>query len=263
MKGLGLFILLLFAFKPGHACNCRIKHDFIWEFLIEYDVVFKGNVVRIDTINYKKIILFKVIDPYKNIEKKEIEVITNMGGRDCGIYDIKVGETWLIFGHIRFGKVFTSWCTYSCKSTSEPYNDILEKINSLIKSVNKEITIKHDRMMAKGTLNNKGLTGKWIIKNKRCNTIETRYYSENAVLDSSITMKRKRIVGDVIVYKDSTVTRNFNLRGNVYRKRTYIQLLKEDKAVWIERYVDYYNNGAIKRKYENSYYYDLYGNFIN
>jgi hypothetical protein len=256
MKKNGLLCIFLLLFKMGFSCECYLKDNIIWDYLFESNVVFKGTVLKIDTVDYKKIIHFEVVQDYKNAQSKDLEIISNMGGPDCGIYDINIGDSWLIFGYIINNKIFTNACTNSCKSTDKQYAQKLLDIETLLKSIGKEISVSKDNMVASGQFTKKGTIGLWKIIHDKGKSIEKRYFSENGMLDSSVTERGNSIMKSLVANKAHSTESEFMKNGKLYKQVLEYDSIGSIEIIRVSTTIIYYQNGQIKEKSNFYSYYD-------
>lgn len=256
MKKTGLIIIAMFVFKLSFSCSCYPRNKLAWDFLFDTDIVFSGKVVKIDTVDYKKIIHLEVIKKYKNTNSNEIQVMTNMGGPDCGIKNIYEGEEWLIFGDVINDTIFTNRCTNSCKSSQGSYLTKISRIEDLI-SRYKKIEIKNEKLRAKGLLNENGLIGKWKINSNKGIIVENQYYSQHTKLDSSKTLIKNSIVYEMLVYNDSIVKKSFFISGNLYKKTIEYDSIYKFDLVNILKTFTYNENGNLDEVSSFYSHYDL------
>jgi len=110
----------LFPVQAKVTCTCVPIYDSIGnEIKINYDLVFKGSVEKIDTVfyvdegslraNYSTrdsgtyfaglMVLLNVNNIFKGDKSsKKIRIITGIGGGDCG-YNFKAGKTYLVYAN--------------------------------------------------------------------------------------------------------------------------------------------------------------------
>src|SRR5215813_2853356 len=99
------FILCCFA-ETAHACTCAGGSS-PCAFLRGEWVVFAGVVTSVTTDDVDvlsedkkyshryRVAQFTIEEPLKGIDQKTVDVVTGMGGGDCG-YDFKTGERYLV-----------------------------------------------------------------------------------------------------------------------------------------------------------------------
>jgi hypothetical protein len=116
-----LRVLLLFAiFSPSaaFACSCMGGTPLCQSFW-GTDSVFVGTVIGIDHTTRdigvgfpvsRLIVRFQVSKGYRGNIGQEAIVETGAGGGDCG-YHFESGHTYLVFGSVRNGSIYTGICT--------------------------------------------------------------------------------------------------------------------------------------------------------
>jgi len=257
MKRLLLLVLGIFIFKIGFACECLKRDNLLWNFLFETDVVFIGTLLDIDTVDYKKILHFQIEKSLKNTEDQIVDVITNMGGPDCGIYDIKIGEKWLIFGYKRNKKIFTDRCTKSCKSTNDIYKNSIDEIEQFLKSIGKECTLKDKSVIASGKLSKKGAIGRWIFNHNDDKSQEIRYYSDEGKLDSSFVKKDNKLMQKIIVNYNIITMTVYNGNGKIAIQDIGLDSIADNEILVIHKTTRYFDGGMVMENSEFVSHYDL------
>src|SRR5204862_1834029 len=106
------------AARPAYACTCMQSGPACEEFW-KVDAVFVGRVLAIDATTAddersvpqrKRLVHFEVIEPYRNAAPLQEDVLTGMGGGDCG-YDFKVDETYIVYAYRSGGRLTTGICS--------------------------------------------------------------------------------------------------------------------------------------------------------
>lgn len=94
------------------ACSCDQPDSITNQVFNEYQLIFKGEVLKVDTTNLKLIIHFKVSQSYHGKPDAIVKVSTYPGEAACGIFT-KAKETWLIYAYSKGNKFETGLCTRS------------------------------------------------------------------------------------------------------------------------------------------------------
>ena len=143
-----VFAVILFALfahpKLASACSC-VMPDAPAEEFAQSDAVFTGKVIRM-VDNYFPVlatldrilngvglqsyffnrngkywgysVYFAVRDSWKGITETIVEANTGYGGGDCG-YSFVVGNDYLVYAHLGYGKPDGYWVTGNCSRNSE------------------------------------------------------------------------------------------------------------------------------------------------
>lgn len=128
-------IALLAAPAAAWACSCSSAGPACQAFFAT-DVVFAGRVLsvtsQIRTVELggglepmresMAVVRMRVIDAYKNVSDKEVDIHTGQGAADCG-YRFSVGGDYVIYAHANKGELFTSIC-----SRTRPLSDAAEDL---------------------------------------------------------------------------------------------------------------------------------------
>jgi len=112
MKLHHLFLLVIFLFNINNsfACKCvEYDKDKMVEYGIQkYDIVFYGQLVKLDTIN--QTYSFKILELFKGIFPSKIIEGVSQGG-NCGLFPDKKG-LWIVYGNFNNeGKISLSMCS--------------------------------------------------------------------------------------------------------------------------------------------------------
>lgn len=87
-------IILINGFTNGFACKCSYQ---IIENEIELaDMIFQGVPIHKKQIDSKMIYQFLVDKVWKGVKLDTIEIITGLGGEDCGMF-FELGTTYVVF----------------------------------------------------------------------------------------------------------------------------------------------------------------------
>jgi hypothetical protein len=133
-----LLALLAWALLPLCAKACRCSYaGALCKVFANTPTVFAGRVVKISTIRLKptsgddyeeRLVSFDVERSYRGWEGKTAEVVTGMGGGDCG-YEFREGVRYLVYAypHSLTGKLVTGICQRT-RPLSEASED-LEYLN--------------------------------------------------------------------------------------------------------------------------------------
>jgi protocatechuate 3,4-dioxygenase beta subunit len=120
--------LLVFCVQ-SNACECAGSGTPCQDYW-NASAVFTGSVSYSSTTTYKlgeheisgRLVRFTVERAFRGIEGKEVEVITGLGGGDCG-YGFRLGQQYLVYAHSSEDKLFTSICS-GTRPLSEAANDL-------------------------------------------------------------------------------------------------------------------------------------------
>lgn len=115
-----LALLLAFAFlgaARADACQCMFGGGAVCQDYWTAAAVFVGTVVDIKTVTVKRenydqrqrLVRFTLEEPFRGVAGAEVEVLTGMGGGDCGI-EFKAVQRYLVYATLFEGKLFTGIC---------------------------------------------------------------------------------------------------------------------------------------------------------
>ncbi|HEY0082456.1 MAG TPA: hypothetical protein VGB61_06680 [Pyrinomonadaceae bacterium] len=114
-----LALILLPGFVAEvRACSCALGEDSPCQEFWQTDVVFAGTVVgsseiKTDVAGYKRrLVRFSVEESYRGIEGAFAEVVTGLGGGDCG-YEFRQGGQYVVYAYRddKEKRLHTSICT--------------------------------------------------------------------------------------------------------------------------------------------------------
>lgn len=120
LLAIGLFISAL-----ATCCDCKHPGKINDEQYNQYNLIFKGKVIKISAFNLTKIIYLKIDTIYNGSNsRKIIKIISPLQGAMCGITP-KLGEVWLIFAYLSEGNFTTNLCTRTKRMNAKAwdYND--------------------------------------------------------------------------------------------------------------------------------------------
>jgi len=112
MKLHNLFLLIIFLLNINNSFACKCveydKEKMVEYGLKKYDIVFYGELIKLDTIN--QTYSFKIIELFKGIFiSKTIEGVSE--GSDCGLFPDKKG-LWIVYGNFNNeNKISLSMCS--------------------------------------------------------------------------------------------------------------------------------------------------------
>lgn len=112
------FYLLLFLFLFSNSgeeafCSCRQQVEITQEDIEDYDLILRGIVQKIDTVDHKKMITFQMKELYKGSTQNElVTVSTPLDLSLCGL-NIGIEGEWLLFAYKRNGGYSTNSCSRS------------------------------------------------------------------------------------------------------------------------------------------------------
>ena len=132
------FSVIVFLFSPAivAACSCMSSGPPCQSYW-NTPIVFSGRVFEITTPKIKetrsatfpeKTIRFAVNQAFRGISGTTAEVVTGMGGGDCG-YDFELNENYLVYADNHQGKIYAGICSRT-QLLSKAVEDI-EYINNL------------------------------------------------------------------------------------------------------------------------------------
>ncbi len=135
------FSIIVILFSPAivKACSCMSSGPPCQSYW-NTPVVFSGRVVEITTPKIEetrsaafpeKTIRFAVNQAFRGISGTTVEVVTGMGGGDCG-YDFELNENYLVYADNYKGKIYAGICSRT-QLLSKAGEDI-EYINNLSKT---------------------------------------------------------------------------------------------------------------------------------
>lgn len=108
---LSLLIFSLLFTQLVYCCSCDPLEKINDAQFNQYNIIFKGTVIKIQETTFEKIISFKVATYYKGQKKTDtIRIISPKQSGECGIFP-KSGEQWLIFAYSSENKIRTNLCT--------------------------------------------------------------------------------------------------------------------------------------------------------
>ncbi|MDQ3714277.1 MAG: hypothetical protein M3388_18960, partial [Acidobacteriota bacterium] len=111
-------IVILFSPAIVAACSC-ISSGPPCQSYWNTPIVFSGRVVEITTPKSaeelypkfpEKTIRFAVNQAFRGISGTTVEVVTGMGGGDCG-YDFELNENYLVYADNYKGKIYAGICS--------------------------------------------------------------------------------------------------------------------------------------------------------
>ncbi len=118
-------LLLIDTTHSAFACSC-IQPRSPTEELNASSAVFSGQVVDIaKTSGREYTVIFAIEKSWKGISGKTVNVLTGLGGGDCG-YGFKIGEKYLVYTYGSVGNLNTSIC-----SRTKPLADAQEDLKVL------------------------------------------------------------------------------------------------------------------------------------
>ena len=110
-----LFLLLSVISNPGEKtfCSCAPTVAINNEEIDDYDLIFRGVIQKLDTVNQQRQISFKLKKLYKGDLKTEtVRLLTSLDLSMCGLNIGTKGE-WLLFAYEKNNEYWTNSCTRS------------------------------------------------------------------------------------------------------------------------------------------------------
>jgi Tissue inhibitor of metalloproteinase len=121
---------MLISYSVSYACSCATPS--LKEAVKESKAVFSGEVVRIDSVQTSsglpyKVVLLKVIDGWKGVDKVQVTVSTAEQGEACG-YHFVAAKKYLVFAHsyTENQQINVSLC-----SRTKPLEDAVDDLKKL------------------------------------------------------------------------------------------------------------------------------------
>ena len=136
-----LILLILFTsfLNISFACTCINNKPLSEKEFKSYNLVVKGKIVSIDTVNGEKKILIRVTDIYKGSKgQSEILIVTAKDNNLCGI-EPRVDETWLIYTlEMAQYNYYTDACTKSKSLDMERSGAAAKELKTELKFLEKK-----------------------------------------------------------------------------------------------------------------------------
>ncbi len=139
MKYLFLLSFLLLS-SITYSCSCIPLGKIDEKQYREYDLIIKGQIIRIVDKNFARIIYIKVEKYFKgkqNITTIKVESPSQSGS--CGIFP-KIGEQWLVFAYKQSNGYNTSLCTRTKNFNPKAWNFRKDEIEDDLKFLDGKIT---------------------------------------------------------------------------------------------------------------------------
>jgi hypothetical protein len=109
--------LMLLSPRAAHGCDCAFGGSAVCQDYWTASAVFVGTVIEVKTVNTKRedyeqqqrLVSFSLDEPFRGVEGAQVEVLTGMGGGDCGIA-FKQSQQYLVYASLFEGKLYTGIC---------------------------------------------------------------------------------------------------------------------------------------------------------
>lgn len=112
--------LMLLITTEAYPCSCAFGGSPVCQDYWQAAAVFVGTVIESKTVNIKRgegrdyqvqqrLVRFSLDEPFRGVEGAEVEVMTGMGGGDCGIAFTQ-SQQYLVFASSFEGKLYTGTC---------------------------------------------------------------------------------------------------------------------------------------------------------
>ena len=174
MKCCLLFLFLsLFYSSSAQACSCANQKRSQIEAYNNTEVLFAGKVLSVKVDGYERIALLKVINAFKPLKSKTIEVRTCYSGTCCGLH-FEANQHWVIWGNRWQGNIQSGTCTrsmlYDPNDKPKVFQELLE-LSSF--TGEKEWLNADENVVASGEMENGLPVGLWTY-NYRFGNIKSK-----------------------------------------------------------------------------------------
>lgn len=125
-----LLVLFSLAAESDFGCECA-GEQIPCQAYSEASAVFLGTVIESRIVTSKqgefeeqsRIVRLSIDTPFRGVEGAEVEVMTGLGGGDCG-YGFSQTRQYLVYAHVYEGKLYTGVCTRT-RLASQAGEDLL------------------------------------------------------------------------------------------------------------------------------------------
>jgi len=98
--------LLLVSAKTGYGCSCAFGGVSVCQEYWEASAVFVGTVIESRIVSVKegnyerqmRLVRFSIVSPFRGVEGSEVEVLTGLGGGDCG-FGFAQARQYLVYAY--------------------------------------------------------------------------------------------------------------------------------------------------------------------
>src|SRR6267378_6842825 len=112
-----LLALMLVIAAEAYPCDCQFGGGAVCQDYWTASAVFVGTVIESKTVNIKRgefeeqerLVRFSLDEPFRGVEGAQVEVMTGMGGGDCGIAFTQT-QQYLVYASLFEGKFYTGIC---------------------------------------------------------------------------------------------------------------------------------------------------------
>jgi hypothetical protein len=112
-----LFALMLAIAGQAYPCDCQFGGSAVCQDYWKASAVFVGTVIESKTVSIKRgeyqvqqrLVRFSLDEPFRGVEGAQVEVMTGMGGGDCGIGFTQT-QQYLVYASSFEGKLYTGIC---------------------------------------------------------------------------------------------------------------------------------------------------------
>tara|TARA_B100000795_G_C22463745_1_gene310242 strand:+ start:22 stop:447 length:426 start_codon:yes stop_codon:yes gene_type:complete len=116
-KSIFIILLTLISLK-SFGCSCDFPNPINDSVYINNDLIVKGQIKQVDTLEENLLIHVKILTNYKSTSTDSIiKILTPIGGSACGL-NTKTNEIWLLFGYNYKESIHTNLCTRSQRLTN-------------------------------------------------------------------------------------------------------------------------------------------------
>ena len=117
MKVFRTIALILLFTASAYGCDCAFGGGAVCQDYWKASAVFVGTVIESKTVMVKRgeheeqqrLVRFSLDEPFRGVEGAQVEVMTGMGGGDCGI-SFKQAQQYLVYASSFEGKLYTGIC---------------------------------------------------------------------------------------------------------------------------------------------------------
>jgi hypothetical protein len=112
-----LLALTLVIAVEAYPCDCQFGGGAVCQDYWKASAVFVGTVIESKTVNIKRgeydqqerLVRFSLDEPFRGVEGAQLEVMTGMGGGDCGVAFTQT-QQYLVYASSFEGKLYTGIC---------------------------------------------------------------------------------------------------------------------------------------------------------